>query len=107
MPAYETSTATTMEHNYSTSAPSVLDILMASSLARSRECTEKFSLCRFQSGMFDLKKMAGEPVITAKLLIKVDRAECEVKECHKVITGVQSRSESFLHHSQTLTAEIC
>lgn len=59
VPAYNAITAATMGHNYSTSTPSVSDVLMASSLARSRECTEKFSLCRFRSGTFDLKKMAS------------------------------------------------
>lgn len=59
VPAYNAITAATMGHNYSTSNPSVSDALMASSLARSRECTEKFSLCRFRSGTFDLKTMAS------------------------------------------------
>lgn len=59
VPAYNAITAATMGHNYSTSTPSVSDVLMASSLARSRECTEKFSLCRFRSGTFDLKNMAS------------------------------------------------
>lgn len=54
---YNAITAATMKNNYSTSAPSVSDVLMASSLARSRGCTEKFSLCRFHRGTFDLKKM--------------------------------------------------
>lgn len=59
VPAWSTITAATMEHNYSISAPSGSEVLMASSLARSRECTEKFSPCRFRSGAFDLKKMAS------------------------------------------------
>lgn len=59
VPAHNAITAATMERNYSTSTPSITDVLMASPFARSRECTEKFSLRRFRSGTFDLKKMAS------------------------------------------------
>lgn len=55
----QSATRATMERNYSTSTPSVSDNLMASSLARSKECTEKFSPRRSRSGTFDLKKMAS------------------------------------------------
>lgn len=51
---------------------------MASVPARSRECTEKFSPSRSQSGTFDLKEMARCEEKTVQPLIKIDREECEV-----------------------------
>lgn len=82
MPAWNTITAATMEHNYSISAPSGSEVLMASSLARSRECTEKFSPCRFRSGTFDFEENGKRREIMVEPLIRMDKEECEVQGRH-------------------------